>query len=98
MKYEMEKTVRFDRWLKRLRDRQAVLAILARLNRAQLGNLGDSKPVGEGVSEMRIHCGPGYRLYYTIRNQQLILMLCGGDKATQRSDIDRAKQIARSLL
>jgi putative addiction module killer protein len=89
--------VRFDRWLKRLRDRRAVVAIVVRLNRAQAGNLGDCKPVGGGVCEMRIRTGPGYRLYYTIRNRKLIVMLCGGDKSTQRSDIAKAKEMEETL-
>jgi len=97
VEYEIEKTERFDHWLNKLKDRKAVLAILARLNRAQLGNFGDSKPVGKGVSEMRIQFGPGYRLYYTIRNRKLILMLCGGDKSTQKSDIAKAREIASQI-
>lgn len=96
MKYEIEKTERFDRWLKKLKDRKAVLAILQRIDRAQLGNFGDSVPVGEGISEMRIFLGPGYRLYYTLRGQKLIIMLCGGNKSTQTQDIKKAKEIAHT--
>ncbi len=97
MEYEIEKTARFDHWLKRLRDRKAVVAIVTRLNRAQAGNLGDCKSVGGNVSEIRIRTGPGYRLYYTIRNRKLVVMLCGGDKSTQRNDIAKAKEIEANL-
>ena len=68
MTYEIETTSSFDKWLKKLRDRKAVLAVTARLDRAKLGNFGDVAPVGSGISEMRIFVGPGYRLYYVIRD------------------------------
>ena len=97
MEYEIEKTDEFDKWLKKLRDRKAVLAIAARLDRAKLGNFGDVEPVGEGVSEMRIFLGPGYRLYYTIRTSKIIFMLCGGDKSTQKKDIKKAKDMAKAI-
>lgn len=97
MEYEIEKTESFDKWLKKLRDRKAVLAITARLDRAKLGNFGDVEPVGDGVSEMRIFLGPGYRLYFTIRDNKIIFMLCGGDKATQQKDIKKAKEIAQTI-
>lgn len=97
MRYEIEKTELFDTWLKKLRDRKAVLAITQRLDRAVVGNFGDVAPVGEGVSEMRIFVGPGYRLYYTIRKRTIILMLCGGDKSTQEKDIKKAKRMVKSI-
>lgn len=97
MNYEIKKTEAFDKWLKKLRDRKAVLAIAARLDRARLGNFGDVEPVGEGVIEMRIFIGPGYRLYYTIRGGKMILMLCGGTKSTQKRDIERAKKMAKTI-
>jgi len=97
MEYEIEKTENFDKWLKKLRDRKAVLAIIARLDRAKLGNFGDVEPVGDGVSEMRIFLGPGYRLYFTIRDNRIIFMLCGGDKSTQKKDIKKAKEIAQTI-
>ena len=90
MQYEIEKTEIFDKWLKKLRDRKAVLAIANRLDRARLGNFGDTEQVGEGVSEMRIFFGPGYRLYYVIRGGMIIVMLCGGDKSSQKKDIKKA--------
>ena len=97
MKYEIEKTETFDKWLKNLKDRKAVLAITQRLNRATLGNFGDIKALGDGVYEMRFFLGPGYRLYYTIRNGVIILLLLGGDKSSQEKDINIAKKIADSL-
>lgn len=97
MTYEISATAIFDKWLKKLRDRKAVLAIASRLDRAKLDNFGDVKPVGDGICEMRIFTGPGYRLYYTIRNGQMILLLCGGDKSTQESDIEKAKNIMKEL-
>ncbi len=97
MRYEIEKTEVFDKWLKKLRDRKAVLAIAKRLDRAITGNFGDVASVGEGISKMRIFVGPGYRLYYTIRKHTIILMLCGGDKSTQEKDIQKAKKIAKAV-
>jgi len=96
LRYEIERTEAFDKWLKKLRDRKAVLAIAKRLDRAIVGNFGDIAPVGEGVSEMRIFVGPGYRLYYTIRQNTIILMLCGGDKSPQEQDIKKAKKMAET--
>ena len=94
MQYEIETTEKFDNWLKKLRDRQAALAITKRLGRARLGNFGDVAPVGGGVSEMRFFIGPGYRLYYVIRDGKVIVMLCVGDKSTQEKDIKKAKELA----
>ncbi len=97
MKYEIEKTETFDKWLKKLRDRKAVLVIANRLDRAIAGNFGDVAPVGEGVNEMRIFVGKGYRLYYVIQGRKIIVMLCGGDKSTQKKDIQAAKKKAKIL-
>ena len=97
MIYEIEKTEVFDKWLRKLKDRRAVLAIVARLDRAIAGNFGDTSPVGDGISEMRIFIGPGYRLYYTIRQQTIVLMLCGGNKSSQVKDIKKAKKILKTL-
>ena len=97
MRYEVEKTEVFDKWLKNLRDRKAILTIAKRIDRAIAGNFGDVAPVGEGVSEMRIFVGPGYRLYYTVRQRTIIFMLCGGNKSTQEKDIKKAKKMAKAV-
>lgn len=85
----------FDDWLEALRDRRAVARITSRLSRAEDGNLGDVKAVGEGVSEMRIDYGPGYRLYFMQKGQVMIILLCGGDKSTQARDVAEAKRLAK---
>jgi putative addiction module killer protein len=85
----------FSKWLGSLKDRQARMRIHVRLDRVALGNLGDVYPVGEGVSELRIHYGPGYRLYCMLRGTNVVVMLCGGDKSTQSRDIELAKIIGR---
>jgi putative addiction module killer protein len=85
----------FAAWFDRLKDRQARARIQARIDRASLGNFGDSAPVGEGISEMRIHYGPGYRVYFMQRGAMVIILLCGGDKSSQAKDILRAGRIAK---
>ena len=97
MSYEIHTTLIFDKWVKSLKDRKAALAIAKRLDRVMLGHLGDVKAVGDGVSEMRIFVGKGYRLYFTIRNGELIVLLCGGDKSSQQRDIKKAKVLAKNL-
>ena len=92
---EIVKSDRFDRWLTQLKDSRARARIEARILRLSMGNPGDVKPVGEGVSEMRIDHGPGYRVYYMRRGQVLIVLLCGGDKSTQAADIRAALAIAK---
>ena len=91
---EILKSATFDRWFCGLKDRQAKARIAARIDRLSLGNPGDVKPVGSGVSEMRIDYGPGYRVYFTQRGPIVIVILCGGDKRTQAADIKRAIEIA----
>ena len=81
----------FDEWLRALRDANAVARVLARVGRVRRGNLGDCKPVGEGVSELRVDYGPGYRVYFGQREQTLVILLCGGDKPTQERDIHQAQ-------
>ena len=88
---------RFDAWLAGLADQKARARILNRLDRASLGNFGDFKSAGEGVSEMRIEVGPGYRVYFVRRGVAVYVLLIGGDKATQRRDIVEAKAMAREL-
>ena len=97
MRYEIEKTVLFDQWLKKLKDRQAVLAISMRLTRVALGNFGDAKPVDDGLYELWLFVGPGYRLYYTIKGDSVVLLLVGGDKSSQERDIRKAKEIAKTM-
>jgi putative addiction module killer protein len=93
---ELKQTATFRKWWMRLRDQRALGIILARLDRLAYGLAGDVEPVGDGVSELRIHYGPGYRVYFQQRGNTLIVLLCGGDKGTQASDIKRAKQLAAS--
>ena len=95
--YEIRRTDAFSKWLDRLRDARARVRVLSRLTRAEDGNLGDTKPVGESVAEMRIDYGPGYRVYFTKRRQTIIVLLVGGDKSSQEQDIKRAIQLARDL-
>ncbi len=97
MIYEIETTSAFDKWLKKLRDRKAVLAVAARLDRAKLGNFGDVKSIGSEINEMRLFVGPGYRLYYVIRDGRIILLLSGGNKSTQARDIKKAKAMVKQL-
>jgi putative addiction module killer protein len=87
----------FDRWFDSLRDKQAARRIQVRIDWAQDRNFGDHKSVGEGVSEMRIHHGPGFRVYFTVRGTEIIILLAGGDKATQTKDIHIAQELARQL-
>lgn len=94
---EILETDEFKTWLAGLRDRQAKLAIGIRLVRLARGQLGDLRPVGDGVGELRIHMGPGYRIYVVRRGDVLIVLLHGGDKSSQARDIEKAKAIARSL-
>lgn len=95
--FTVRQTQEFLDWLDDLKDIKAQLRIVARLRLAEAGNLGDWKPVGNEVSEMRIAFGPGYRLYFTKRQNILIVMLAGGDKSTQARDIRRAQKILRQL-
>lgn len=94
---EIRKTGIFAAWLAGLRDERAKAAIAARIDRLALGNAGDVEPVGEGVSEMRIHFGPGYRVYFIRRGRTIIVLLCGGDKSSQVKDIKTAKTLAANL-
>lgn len=92
--FEIFRSETFDRWLRELRDIRARARIEARILRLSQGNPGDVRPVGSGVSEMRIDYGPGYRVYFTRRGPLVVLLLCGGDKRTQVADIKRALEIA----
>jgi putative addiction module killer protein len=91
------RTDEFEEWLSNLTDSRALAKILTRIQRLELGNPGDVKAVGAGVSEMRIDYGPGYRVYFKRTGKEIVLLLCGGDKSTQDSDIKRANQLAVEL-
>ena len=93
----IRQTAQFNEWLRGLRDARGRAKIQARLDRLALGNAGDVAPVGEGVSELRIHFGPGYRVYFTRRGEDLIVLLAGGDKSSQHSDIKFAQVLAKNL-
>ena len=95
--FQIQQTELFAKWLVSLRDARAKARILARLDSVRLGNLGDTKAVGDGVSEFRVDVGAGYRVYYTRRHRVVVILLCGGDKSTQNKDIARAKLLARQL-
>jgi putative addiction module killer protein len=94
---EVRQTAEFSRWLRRLRDANAVARIVGRIRRMEFGNPGDARSVGKGVMEMRIAYGPGYRVYYVHRGAAIVILLCGGDKRTQRDDIKRAHEFAERL-
>jgi putative addiction module killer protein len=94
---EIRQTEVYFKWFNNLRDRQARARINARIRRLSLGNPGDVKPVGEGVSELRINYGPGYRVYFVQRQQTIVILLAGGDKHTQDQDIKTARELAQVL-
>jgi putative addiction module killer protein len=95
--YTFLRSDEFDKWLRSLRDHVGKARILVRIRSAELGNLGDCKPVGYGISEMRINVGPGYRVYFVRRGKVVYLLLCGGDKTTQKQDIQRAKVMLEKI-
>lgn len=97
MSWTLQETPTFESWMANLRDKLARAIILRRLDRVAYGNLGDVKAVGDGVSELRVDHGPGYRVYFVRRGDALIVLLCGGDKGSQARDIARAKALAREV-
>ncbi|WP_440972886.1 type II toxin-antitoxin system RelE/ParE family toxin [Pseudomonas koreensis] len=97
MNYLIQQTAVFRAWHASIRDLRARIAIARRIDRAAAGNLGDAKSVGDGVSELRVDVGAGYRVYFTKRNGAVIVLLAGGDKSTQRADIQRAKNMAKEV-
>ena len=94
---EVRETATYAEWFASLRDRMARARIDIRIRRLALGNPGDVKPVGEGVSELRVDCGPGYRVYFVQKANVFVILLAGGDKSTQDRDIRQAKALARDL-
>jgi putative addiction module killer protein len=94
---EVRQTATYAAWFARLRDRRAKARIDIRIRRLSLGNPGDIKPVGQGVSELRIDYGPGYRIYFVQRGDRLVVLLAGGEKSSQDTDIEKAKALAREL-
>ena len=95
--FEVRRTERFIQWVDGLSDPRAVAKIAARAERLASGNFGDVQPVGEGVSELRIHYGPGYRVYFVQRGAVVVILLCGGDKSSQARDIKSAKAMAKEV-
>ena len=95
--FEVRKTETYARWLDGLRDTRARARVLVRVERLATGNPGDVRPVGEGVSELRIDYGPGYRVYFKQQSRTIVVLLAGGDKRTQSRDIETARRLARNL-
>ena len=95
--FRIETTSEFDHWLDGLRDRMAQKRIVMRIRRVESGLLGDWKPIGDGVSELRVDHGPGYRLFYTMREQVIVILLCGSDKSDQERMIGVAKDMAKRV-
>jgi putative addiction module killer protein len=94
--YTVHQSEIFESWIEALRDRKGKLIVAGRLARLERGAFGDTKPVGDGIRELRIHFGPGYRIYFQLRGSEIILLLCGGNKSSQAADIERAKLVAKA--
>ena len=97
MEYRLQYTAIFEKWLKSLRDVRARQLIKIRLDRLLVGNFGDSRSLGQGLFELKIHYGPGYRVYYVTRSHEVVILLCGGDKSSQARDIRMAQKMAGEL-
>lgn len=95
--YQVQQTDIFATWLSKLKDRRAIAKILVRIESLRQGNSGDSKSLGSGLHELRVHFGPGYRIYYTRKSGLVVLLLCGGDKSSQSKDIAHARRIFTEL-
>jgi putative addiction module killer protein len=93
----VRETENFKNWIRSVKDRIAQSIIIARIRRISVRNFGDSKPVGDGIFELRIDYGPGFRVYFAQREQEIVILLCGGDKSTQSRDIETAKWIAKNI-
>ena len=97
MAYIVQQTELFERWHQCVKDQKAKIAIARRIERAEHGNLGDTKTVGNGISEMRIDTGAGYRVYFTMRQKIIVILLAGGPKSTQQADIKKAMELAKEF-
>ncbi len=97
MKLEIETTLDFDKWLRKIRDKTVLHRFDVRFNRVARGNFGDVKQIDSNLFEMRFFFGGGFRVYYTVRNNKIVLLLCGGDKSTQSKDIDKARTLLNQL-
>jgi len=97
MPYIVQQTELFEKWHECVKDQKAKIAIARRIERAEHGNLGDAKTVGNGISEMRIDTGEGYRVYFTMRQKVIVILLAGGIKSTQQSDIKKAMELAKEF-
>jgi len=95
--YEIKSTKTFSHWLMKLKDLKGRIAVARRIERMEYGNFGDVKSIGASISELRIQTGPGYRVYFTKREEQIIILLVGGDKSTQSKDIEKAKKILKEM-
>ena len=95
--YLIKQTEIFSKWLYKLKDIQGKVSILRRVDRMKKGNFGDYKPLGDGVSELRLTTGPGYRVYYTQKDDEIIILLVGGDKSSQSKDIQKAKELLKEF-
>ena len=95
--FELKQTETFRKWREQLKDEPARALIASRLDRLAYGHAGDAAPVGEGISELRIHYGPGFRIYFRKQGKTVIVLLCGGDKSTQAKDVKAAKRLAQEL-
>jgi len=97
MKYNIKQTDIFSKWLLKLKDIKGKVSIIRRIDRMRKGNFGDHKGLGDDVSELRFTSGAGYRVYYTVKNSEVVLLLVGGDKSTQKVDIQKAKNLAKEM-
>ena len=97
MKYEIETTHEFDKWLKKIKDKRILHRFDVRFNRITKGNFGDAKAVGSNLFELRFFFGSGYRIYYTVRKKKIVFLLCGGDKSSRTKDIAKAKNLLEAL-
>ena len=95
--YEIKSTKTFSHWIKKLKDMKGRIAVARRIERMEHGNFGDVKSVGTSISELRIQTGPGYRIYFTKREERIIILLVGGDKSTQSKDIEKAKKLLKEI-